>query len=142
MATINPYLNFMGNTEEAFLFYQSVFKTPFLALVRFKDTPEAGKLSVADREKIMHISLPIGKHNVIMGTDTLESDGHLLVKGGNVFLSIGTESVEEAESVFYGLSKDGTIHMPLQNTFWQSYFGMLIDQFGVKWMVNYDYPKQ
>ena len=142
MATINPYLNFMGNTEEAFLFYQSVFKTPFLALVRFKDTPEAGKLSDTDREKIMHISLPIGKHNVIMGTDTLESAGQVLVKGGNVFLSIGTESIEEAESVFNGLAKDGMIQMPLQNTFWRSYFGMLIDQFGVKWMVNYDYPKK
>lgn len=141
MAAINPYLNFLGNTEEAFNFYKSVFGGEFLAVNRFKDTPEGDKLSAEDKEKLMHIALPVGNGNVLMGTDALESMGHTLTFGNNFSLSISADSKEEADKIFNGLSEGGDVEMPLQDMFWGAYFGMVNDKFGVKWMVNYDYPK-
>jgi PhnB protein len=140
MASINPYLNFNGNTEEAFNFYKSVFGGEFIVLQRFKDTSEKDKLSPADQEKIMHIALPIGQGNILMATDALESMGQKLTIGNNFYLSIGAESKEEAEKLFTGLSAGGKIEMSLQDTFWGAYFGMFADKFGVQWMINYDYP--
>jgi len=139
MATINPYLNFKGNTEEAFNFYKSVFGGEFITLQRFKDTPEADRVKPADREKIMHISLPIGKGNILMATDALESMGHPLTVGNNFSLSISADSEKEADKFFNGLSAGGRITVPLAKAFWGAYFGMLIDKFGIQWMVNYDY---
>ncbi len=141
MAIINAYLNFNGNTEEAFNFYKSVFGGEFSALQRFKDTPEADKLSPGDREKIMHIALPIG-NNVLMATDAMESMGQKLKAGNNFSLSIEAQSKEEADKLFSGLSAGGTVTMPLQDAFWGAYFGMLEDRFGIQWMVNYTYPRQ
>ncbi|BAV08346.1 PhnB protein [Filimonas lacunae] len=145
MATINPYLNFPGNTEEAFNFYKSVFGGEFLALQRFKDAPAdapgCSDMSKADGEKIMHIALPIGKSNVLMATDALESMGQKLEAGNNFTLSLFTESEEETERLFNGLSAGGTIQMPLEKTFWGAYFGMFIDKFGMRWNINYDLPK-
>ena len=137
MTAVNPYLNFMGNTEEAFTFYKSVFGGEFSALQRFKDTPEAEKVSAADREKIMHISLPIGKGVTLMATDALESMGQKLEVGNNFSLSIDAESRAEADRLFDGLSKGGKVEMPMQKTFWGSYFGMIEDKFGIQWMVSY-----
>lgn len=142
MATINPYLNFLGNTEEAFNFYQSVFGGEFAMLQRFKDIPDGDKMSAEDQEKIMHIALPIGQGYVLMGTDALESAGHTVTLGNHISLSIGTSSKEEADHLFNGLSEGGKIDMPIQNTFWNAYFGMFTDKFGIQWMVNYDYPQQ
>jgi PhnB protein len=142
MATINPYLSFMGNTEEAFNFYKSVFGGEFTGIQRFKDIPEGDKMSAEDQEKIMHVALPIGGGNVLMGTDTLESMGHSLTVGTNISLSISADSKEEAEQIFNGLSEGGKVEMPLADAFWGAYFGMFADKFGVQWMVNYDYPKQ
>jgi PhnB protein len=141
MAAINSYLNFMGNTEEAFNFYKSVFGGEFAMLQRFKDTPESDKLSAGDQNKLMHIALPIGNRNVLMGTDALESMGHTITFGNNFSLSISADSKEEAEKIFNGLAEGGDVEMPLQDTFWGAYFGMAADKFGIKWMVNYDYPK-
>ncbi|MCP1381342.1 VOC family protein [Runella salmonicolor] len=141
MATVNPYLNFLGNTEEAFNFYKSVFGGEFVGLQRFKDTPEADKLSAADQDKIMHVALPIGSNTILMGTDALESMGHTLTLGNNLSLAIGAESKEEAEKIFNGLAEGGEVEMPLQDTFWGAYFGMTADKFGIKWMVNFDYPQ-
>lgn len=73
MYAVNPYLNFQGNTEEAFNFYKKVFGGEFTSIMRFKETGEAEKMSPEDGEKLMHISLPIGKHTILMGTDALES---------------------------------------------------------------------
>jgi PhnB protein len=137
MATINPYLNFKGNTEEAFNFYKSVFGGEFATLQRFKDTPEADKIPASEREKIMHVALPIGKGNMLMATDALESMGQKLVAGNNFYIAIGPESKEEADRLFKGLSSGGQITMPLQDAFWGAYFGMLTDKFGIQWMVNY-----
>jgi PhnB protein len=131
------YLNFKGNAEEAFKFYKSVFGGEFSALQRFKDTPEADKISAADRDKIMHVSLPIGKGVTLMATDGLESMGQKLEVGNNFSLSIEAESKEEADRLFNALSKEGKIEMPLQKTFWGAYFGMFADKFGIQWMVNY-----
>jgi PhnB protein len=139
MATINPYLNFEGNTEEAFIFYKSVFGGEFIALQRFKDTPEADRASEKDKEKIMHISLPIGKGNILMATDALESMGHKVTAGTNFHLSLGTDSEEETKKLFNALSAGGKVTVPLDKTFWGAYFGMFTDKFGIQWMINYDY---
>ena len=117
MATINPYLNFPGNTEEAFKFYKSVFGGEFITIQRFKDTPEAGKVPAKEKDKIMHVSLPIGKGNVLMGTDALESMGHKLTTGNNFSISIETESKEEAKKIFDGLSQGGKTETPLRDEF-------------------------
>lgn len=142
MATLNPYLNFQGNTEEAFNFYKSVFGGEFITLQRFKDTPECDKIPANEQDKIMHIALPIGKENILMATDALESMGQTLVVGDNISLSINAESEEEANKLFNGLSVGGTIIMPLAKAFWGAYFGMFNDKFGIQWMVNYDYNEK
>lgn len=142
MSTINPYLNFDGNTEEAFNFYKSVFGGEFLTLQRFKDFPEGSKLSPADQNKVMHISLPISNGYILMGTDTLESLGQSTTTGNNFYISVQVESKEEAVRVFKELSAEGKMEMPIQDTFWGAYFGMFADKFGIQWMINYDYPKE
>ena len=141
MATLNPYLNFKGNTEEAFNFYKSVFGGEFITLQRFKDTPESGRVSENEKDKIMHVSLEVSKGYILMGTDALESMGHKIHTGDNISLSLSAESEEEAIKIFNGLAEGGTIQMPLQKTFWGAFFGMLKDKFGIQWMVSYDYPK-
>lgn len=138
MASINIYLNFPGNTEEAFNFYKSVLGGDFFMIQRFKDTSGGDKMAEEEQDKIMHISLPIG-NNVLMGTDALESQGFKLTIGNNYNISLSTDSEEEAEKFFNGLSAGGKIVMPMEKTFWNAYFGMFIDKFGISWMINYDY---
>jgi PhnB protein len=105
MAELHIYLNFAGNTEEAFNFYKSVFGGEFTSVVRFKDMPIEGvNIPDEDQNKIMHMALPIGKANVLMATDTLESLGQKLVQGNNVYLSVHPESKEEADRIFSALS--------------------------------------
>jgi len=140
MATLSPYLFFAGNTEEAITFYRSVFGGDFTTLQRYKDTPEAGRVPEKEKEKLMHVSLPVGKGNSLMAADPLESMGQLIV-GNNFHLLLGAESKDEAEKLFKGLSAGGKVTMPLNDTFWGSYFGMLVDKFGIEWMVNYTHPK-
>lgn len=143
MKSINPYLNFAGNTEEAFNFYKKVFGGDFLGGVyRFKDTPEAEKLNDTDKEKVMHIALPMGNGNMIMATDALESMGQKLSFGNNFYISVDAESKEEADKLFDGLSDGAKIEVPMRDEFWGAYFGMLTDKFGVQWMINYAYPQQ
>ncbi len=142
MPVINPYLNFPGNTEEAFNFYKSVFGGEFLSLQRFSDTPAAGNIPDNEKDKLMHVALPIGNGNVLMATDALESMGQKVVPGNNFYISINPESKEEAERLFNGLSAGGKIEMPLQNQFWGAYFGMFSDKFGIRWMVNYSYNQE
>jgi len=143
MARLNPYLNFAGNTEEAFRFYKSIFGGEFASVVRFKDTPVEGvQIPKKDENKIMHIGLPIGKDHVLMATDSLESLGQRLVQGNNVHISVQPESKEEADRIFTALSRGGTIEMPIADQVWGDYYGSLKDKFGVQWMVNYTNPKQ
>ncbi len=143
MKSINPYLNFPGTSEEAFNFYKKVFGGDFLGgIFRFKDTPEAEKMNAADKEKIMHIALPMGKTNMIMATDALESMGFKLTFGNNFYISIYAESKEEADKLFNALSESAKIEMKMADQFWGDYFGSLSDKFGVRWMINYAQPKQ
>lgn len=141
MAKINPYLNFNGKTEEAFNFYRSVFGGEFSYLQRFKDTPQGEKVSEADGEKIMHVSLAIGD-NYLMATDALESYGQKVEPGSNVYISVHPETEEEARRIFEGLSKGGEIEMELQDTFWGALYGSFTDKFGVNWMVNFQKQQQ
>ena len=143
MAKINPYLNFKGNTEEAFNFYKSVFGGEFAALMRFKDVPASegcDEMKVAEHEweKIMHIALPIGDGNVLMATDGLESMSENFEVGNNISLSISIESKEEADALYAKLSEGGSYKMPPADAFWGAYFGMCVDKFGVRWMFSCD----
>jgi len=138
MKTVNPYLNFNGNTEEAFTFYRSVFGGEFVSVIRFKDFGEnAMGVPVDEREKIAHMALPLGKDHVLMGTDALESMGQSLEMGNNFSIILEAESGEEAETLFDALSSGGKAEMPLQKTEWAEKYGMCVDRFGVQWMVSY-----
>jgi PhnB protein len=142
MAKLNTYLNFPGNAEEAFKFYKSVFGGEFTSVVRFKDMPMEGvKIPKEDESKIMHIGLPIGKDDVLMASDALESLGQKLTQGNNAYLSVHPDSKEEADRIFKALSAGGTIEMPIANQPWGDYYGSLKDKFGTLWMVNYSAPK-
>lgn len=140
MATINPYLIFNGNCEEAFLFYQSVFGGEFPYVGKFNDMPANGggeSISEEDKNKIMHISLPIGSGTILMGSDSNAASGEV-VFGANVSISINAENKQEADRLFDGLSAGGNPFMPMNKTFWGAYFGMFVDKFGIHWMVNFD----
>lgn len=139
MAKVNVYLNFNGNTEEAFNFYRSVFGGDFSLIMRFKDLPQGETpLPKEFEEKIMHISLPIGNGDILMGTDAVEGVGHKLTFGNNAHISITPDSKEEADKLYNGLSEGGKIDMPIADTFWGAYFGSFTDKFGVNWMINYE----
>ncbi|WP_315823766.1 VOC family protein [Paraflavitalea speifideaquila] len=140
MISINPYLNFLGNTEEAMNFYRPVFGGQFAALERFKDSPGYEKMPEEEWEKIMHIRLPMGPKDVIMATDALASMGQTLTKGNNFYIRVSTESEAETNKFFKALSAGGTLEMPLNNTFWGAYCGMCTDKFGIQWMINFDLP--
>ncbi len=139
MALINPYVHFNGNAEEAFTFYKSVFGGAFAKVARFKDisSPEY-PVAENDANKIMHIALPIGKNNVLMASDVPESMGQVIEKDNRFKISISAESREEADKLFNGLSEGGNIEMPIADSPWGSYFGMLADKFGIEWMVDFD----
>ncbi len=144
MAQVNPYITFNGTCEAAFNFYKSVFGGEFPYIGKFKDMPpqEGQKMSAADGEKIMHVSLPIGDGTILMGSDTGGEWASSFKEGNNISISINTESEDEANRIFNGLSAGGKIGMPMNKTFWGAYFGMFTDKFGINWMVNYDYNQQ
>lgn len=145
MARINPYLHFLGNAEEAFNFYKSVFGGEFAMLQRFKDIPNqegCENMSDEDKEKIMHVALPISDGHVLMATDAVGEHAKNAVIGNNISLSISADSKEEADKIFNGVSDGGTITMPIGDTFWGAYFGMCKDKFDIQWMVNFDYRQK
>lgn len=140
MALINPHINFNGNAEEAFNFYKSVFGGEFTQIVRFKDLSNPGfTLSENEANKIMYIALPIGG-NLLMANDVPEHMGKTNEHENRSKIVIDTESKEEADKLFNGLSAGGEIEMPIGNSPWGSYFGMFRDKYGIEWMVNFD-PK-
>lgn len=140
MTTVNVYLTFNGNCEEAFKFYQSVFGGDFPYVGRYKDMPagEGKPIAAADQEKIMHISLPISKETMLMGSDTDGEWASSYKEGNNFSISINTDSKESADKLFSGLSKGGMVALPIANTFWGDYFGMFTDKFGINWMVSFN----
>jgi len=141
--SINPYLTFDGNCEEAFNLYKSVFGGNFPYVGRFKDMPPVDGKAVPAKEgeKIMHMSLPIGDGSVLMGSDSSEAFGHVTVIGNNFSISLNAFSEKEADRIYKGLSAGGKATMPMSKTFWGSYFGMLTDKFGIHWMVSVEEKK-
>lgn len=142
MATINPYLNFNGNAAEAFEFYKSVFGGELAGAQQYKDAPGNENMTPQELQGMMHIALPIGNGSILMGSDIVPSMGHRKAEGNNCYLSIEADSKEHAAQLFNGLSAGGVVQMPLEDTFWNAYFGMFVDKFGICWMVNYTYPQQ
>lgn len=139
MALINPYIHFNGNAEAAFGFYQSVFGGEFAKMMRYKDlASEEFPIAGNDANRLMHISLPIGNNNFLMGSDVLPVMGTVTENDNRNTISISTESREEADKLFNGLSAGGQIEMPMNDGPFGAYFGMFADKFGVQWMVNYE----
>ena len=138
MATINPYINFNGNAEEAFTFYKSVFGGEFSRVARFKDLENPGfPVSPAEADKIMHIALPIGG-NVLMGNDVPEFMGRTNENENRSKISVNVDSKEEADAILNGLSAGGSVEMPIGDSPWGSYFAMFRDKYGIEWMVDYN----
>ena len=140
MSRVSTYLNFAGNTEQAFAFYRSVFGGDFNGPVhRMGDAPAMPgqpPLSDADKQLVMHIELPLLGGHVLMGTDVPESMGVKVVHGNSVHINLEPDSRAEADRLFNGLAAGGQVDMPLQDMFWGAYFGSLTDRFGIHWMVN------
>lgn len=144
MATVNVYLTFNGNCREAFDFYKSVFGGEYPYIGTFGEMPpaEGREIKEEDRNRIMHVTLPVSQETILMGSDSASDDGARLVMGNNFSISINADSKEEADRLYNGLSAGGKITMPLSDTFWGAYFGMFTDQFGINWMVNFDDPSK
>jgi PhnB protein len=144
MAYVSIYLNFMGNTEEAFNFYKKVFKTEFSApIARMGDIPaQPGMppLAEADKNKVMHVALPILGGTQIMGTDVLESMGHKLITGNNITISLNPDTKEEADRLYKELSQGGSDGVAPHDEFW-GYWGTCKDKFEIRWMFNVMNPQ-
>ncbi len=136
MKQVNPYLNFNGNTEEAFKFYQSVFGGE-LQIVRFKDLGNDMGATGDDLNKIANIALPLGEDTLLMGDDGPAVSGQPFTEGNNFSINLETENAEEIEKLFDRLSEGGQATMPLQQTEWAEKFGMCTDKFGIQWLLSY-----
>lgn len=136
----NPYLNFKGNTEEAFNFYRSVFGGEFAAVMRFRDfQDDSMQVPEQERDRIAHIALPIGD-SMLMGTDVLEGWPRPLTFGTNFYITIEPDTADDATRIFNGLSEGGEVEMKLQATEWAELYGSLRDRYGVQWMLSYGEP--
>lgn len=141
MTTVNIYLTFDGNCKEAFEFYKSVFGGEFPYVGTFGEMPQHDGMPAINEEmknRIMHITLPISKETCLMGSDTGGEWATNFKNGNNFSVSVNTDSIEEADRIFNGLSEGGKVTMPMAKTFWESYFGMFTDKFGINWMVNFE----
>jgi len=132
---MNPYLNFNGNAQEAFNFYKSVFGGDFATVMRFGDNPECGEMAESDKNKVLHIALPIDGGGMLMASDAVESMGQKVEQGNNYYISLSPETREDADRIFDGLSDGGKVEMKMSDMFW-GYFGSFTDKFGVNWMLN------
>ena len=143
MPRLHPYLNFDGNAQEAMDFYRKAFGGGFSSVVRFREFPMEGvTISDEDKDKLMHIALPIGDDHVLMASDTLPSLGQKLVQGNNAYIAIFPSDRDEADRLFAALSEGGDIEMPIADQAWGDYFGSFKDRFGVMWMVDYTPPRE
>lgn len=138
---VSIYVNFPGNTEEAFHFYRSVFKTEFVnGIQRFGDIPaEPGQppVSASVKKMVLHAELPLIGGHILMGTDAPKEMGFTVEKGNNMHINLEPDSRGEAERIFNELSQGGNISQPLQDMFWGAYYGSFTDKFGINWMINY-----
>lgn len=139
MAKFHHYLNFNGQTEEAFHFYTKVFdKELHGEVMRFKDVPDLPNLNPGEENKVMHVGFELADGVFLMGTDCLESLGQKAVMGTNQYICIGPDSFEQAERWFNRLAEGGKVGQPLAKQFWGAVYGDLTDKFGVQWMVNFE----
>jgi len=140
MANIYPHLLFPGNTLEAFEFYRKVFGGAFSQIRYFKDLPqETPGVTDANAEKILQISLPIGAHGMLTGSDmAAQYQPADLITGNRYTLSLTTSSADEADYLYQSLSAGGTIEIPLEKSPWGSYFAMFADQYGIQWMIAFE----
>jgi PhnB protein len=136
MKAVSPYLNFAGNTEDAFNFYRSVFGGEFTSVTRFRDFGNPMGVAEADLDKIANIGLALGPNCILMGTDVVEGWRPLEV-GNNVYITLETDSGDEADRLFDTLSEGGNVEMPLDRTMWAEKYGVCADRFGIQWMVMY-----
>jgi PhnB protein len=136
--TINPWINFNGNAEEAFTFYKSVFGGEFTKVIRFKDLASA-EFPVPEKEqnKIMYIALPLGQNNMLIGNDVPEIMGKVNEHENRSKISVSAESKEEADKLFNGLSVGGEVEGPMGNGPWGSYAGMFRDKYGIEWIIEF-----
>lgn len=143
MATVNVYLTFNGTCEEAFNFYKSIFGGEFNAINRYSEIPEPESipLTESDKNRLMHIGLPISKETILMGADNIRSNENNTAFGNNFSIMIMLDSREEADRVFKALLDGGRITMPLEEQFWGDYMGALTDKFGINWLVTYEPPQ-
>lgn len=138
MTTINPWINFNGNAEEAFIFYKSVFGGEFTKIIRFKDLASAEfKVPEKEENKIMHIALSIGNGHMLIANDVPEFMGQVNENENRSKISISTESKEEADRLFNGLSLGGTVEGPMSDSPWGTYAGMFRDKYGIEWIVEF-----
>ena len=139
MRTINPWINFNGNAEEAFTFYRSVFGGEFTKIIRFKDLA-SDDFQVPENEanKIMTIVLPMGKHNVLIGNDVPEFMGRVNERENRFKITVAAETREEADKIFNGLSAGGEVEGPIDDSPWGTYAGMFRDKYGIEWIVEFD----
>ena len=139
MRAINPWINFNGNAEEAFTFYQSVFGGEFTKIVRFKElSSEEFPIAEKDENKIMYIGLPIGKNNVLIANDVPEFMGKVNEQENRSKIAVSADSREEADKVFNGLSAGGDVEGPIGDSPWGTYAGMFRDKYGIEWLVEFD----
>ena len=138
MAAINPWINFNGNAEEAFTFYKSVFGGEFAKVVRFKDIASS-EFPVAEKEenKIMHIALPIGTGAMLIANDVPESMGRVNERENRSKILVSTESKEEADRLFHGLSSGGEVEGSIGDSPWGTYAGMFRDKYGIEWIIEF-----
>jgi PhnB protein len=136
---VNPHITFNGTCEEAFNFYKSIFGGEFNIVSRFKDCPpmEGFSIDEEEKERIMHMSLPISKETVLMGNDTHGIYKDSYVAGNNFFLAINACCKEEVDRFFGALGEGGAVIVPAHDTFWGAYFGMVKDKFGVTWTITF-----
>lgn len=141
MKSVDVYLHFNGDSEKAMNFYKKVFGGDFLAVQRYGDVPGSEKMSEEDKMKMIHISLKLTETTTLMASDIVTRMDESVQFGSNFHICLQAASEKEADKLFAGLSDEGKIEMPMSNTFWGAYFGMCLDKFGIKWMVNYTEPK-
>lgn len=138
MPTINPYINFNGNAEEAFTFYKSVFGGEFTSVVRFKDLDNSEMpVSEDEADKIMRIVLPIGDSSLI-ANDVPQATGRVNERENRSKIAVTAESQEEAVRIFEALSEGGEVEMPMDESPWGTYFAMFRDKYGIEWTVEFD----
>lgn len=139
MRTINPWINFNGNAEEAFTFYKSVFGGEFTKIIRFKDlASDEFPVAEAEANKLMYIALPIGKYNVLIANDVPEFMGKVSESENRSKIAVSAESREAADKIFDGLSAGGDVEGPIGDSPWGTYAGMFRDKYGIEWIVEFD----